>query len=249
VNYARFVDQLTEQAAALRAAVAVAGPSAPVPTCPKWTVQGLVRHLAKVQQWAVRALVTDPDGEPPHPDEPPAEWDALLSWWETQVGTLVDTLRGLEPDSPAWVFDGISPHTAGFWARRQAHETAIHRLDGEHAVAGSDLPDAVPSLVYDPEFAADGIDEALAVGLPRQARREPVPVRGSVLIHAADAGRAWLVGLAPGEPLDVGPAEPGIDADASLVGTADAVYRAVWGRPSHAVRGGDLALITALRAP
>jgi uncharacterized protein (TIGR03083 family) len=233
----------------MRAAVASAGPDAAVPTCPGWTVRDLVRHLARTQQWAGRSLLTDPEGASPQRDEPPTAWGELLSWWDEQVGTLVDTLRGHEPEAPAWIFDPNGPHTAAFWARRQAHETAIHRLDAEHALVGSDRPDSVPTLVFDPEFAADGIDEGLAVGLSRRAAREGITLQGSVLFHAADAGRAWLVHLKPGSPLEIGPAEPAIDADASVVGTADAVYRAIWGRPSTAVRGGDHALISALRAP
>jgi uncharacterized protein (TIGR03083 family) len=249
VEFARFVDQITEQTAAMRAAAVAAGPDAATPTCPEWTVRRLVRHLAKVQQWSGRALLTAPDGESPHPDEPPAEWDGLLAFWDEQAGTLVDTLRKLGPDVPTWIFDAKSSHTAGFWARRQAHEVAIHRLDAEHALAESDSPDAVPTLVFDPPFAADGIEEGLVVAVSRRSLREGVTVRGTVLFHAADAGRAWLVRLTPGEPLEIGAAEPGIDADASVVGTADAVYRAVWSRPSTAVRGGDGALIAALRAP
>ena len=249
MEFARFVDQVAEQTAAMRAAAVQAGPEAPVPTCPQWTVRDLAAHLVRVQQWSSKALLTDPEGESPQRDEPPADWDELLSWWDEQAGTLVDTLRELGPDAPAWVFDRRSPHTVGFWARRQAHEVAIHRLDAEHALAGSDAADAVPTLVYDPEFAADGVDEGLRVPVARRSLREGVTQQGSVLFHAADAGRAWLVHLIPGEPLQIGHAEPGIDADASVVGTADAVYRAVWGRPSHAVRGGDHALLAALRAP
>ena len=233
----------------MRAAVAAAGPDAAVPTCPEWTVRGLVRHLARVQQWAGRALVTEPKAGSPQPDEPPGEFDELLAWWDEHIEILVNRLTELGPDAPAWVFDSNSADTAAFWARRQAHETAIHRLDAEHALAASDDPGAVPTLVYEPEFAADGIDEALAIPLSRRALREGVTVAGTVLVHAADAGRAWLVRLTPGGPLEIGAAEPGIDADASLVGTADAVYRAVWGRPSTAVRSGELELISSLRAP
>jgi uncharacterized protein (TIGR03083 family) len=249
VEFTRFVDQIAEQTAAMRAAAVEAGPDAPVPTCPQWTVRDLARHLVRVQQWSGRALLTDPEGESPQREEPPADWDELLSWWDQQAGTLVDTLRKLGPEAPAWVFDPKAPRTVGWWARRQAHEVAIHRLDAAHALAGSDGADAVPTLVYDPEFAADGVDEGLHVGVSRRTLREGVTVSGDVLFHAADAGRAWLVTLTPGEPLRIGDAEPGIDAGASVVGTADAVYRAVWGRPSHAVRGGDPALIAALRAP
>jgi uncharacterized protein (TIGR03083 family) len=247
VDYAQFVEQVAAQADAMRAAAVAAGPDAPVPTCPEWTVRKLVRHMARVHQWAGRALLADPHGEAPARDEPPEDWADVLSWWDEQRATLVSMLRERGPDAPAWVF-GPSP-TASFWARRQAHETAIHRLDAEHAAAGSDQPDAVPALVFDPEFAADGIDEAVNLLIPRRLGREPTTARGSVLFHAADAGRAWLVHLKAAELLEVGPADPAIDADASVVGTADAVYRAAWHRPSHAVRGGDEALIAALRTP
>lgn len=234
----------------MRAAVVSAGPDVPVPTCPEWTVRALVRHMARVHNWAGKGLIADPAGSRPEMESPPEQWDDLLPWWDKELATLVDRLREREPDAPAWVFAPTQPRTAAFWARRQAHETAIHRLDAAHAVAGSAAPDAVPALVFDPGLAADGIDEVLHVGISRRLQREPATVGGTVLLHAADAGRAWLVRLRPGEPLEIGPADhPAIDADASVVGTADAVYRAAWGRPSHAVTGGDLALISALRAP
>jgi uncharacterized protein (TIGR03083 family) len=247
VEFSRYVDHVSEQAAALRAAAVATGPDADVPTCPKWTVKDLVRHLARVHNWTAQSLAADPAGESPEVAEPPAEFENLLEWWDKQLAEVVDRLRTGGPDAPAWIFHKPVPHTAAFWARRQAHETAIHRLDLEHALAGSD---AVPTLLFDPELAADGIDEIVHVSLFRMSVREPVTVNGTVLFHAADAGRAWLLHLKAGEPLAVGPAEdPAIDADATLVGTADAVYRAAWGRPSTAVRGGDHALISALRAP
>lgn len=93
-------------------------------------------------------------------------------------------------------------------------------------------------------FAADGVDEALAV----MVARFPVDVAGTVLVHAADAGRAWQVTLADGQKPVIGKATE-LDPDASLVGTADAVYRALWKRPSTAVVNGDPALVAALRTP
>jgi uncharacterized protein (TIGR03083 family) len=227
----------------MRAAAVAAGPDAQVPTCPEWTVGRLVRHMARVHHWASRSLVSDPAGESPVTEQPPEPWDELLSWWDTEYGLLVERLRSLEPDAAVWVFPTHITATAAFWARRQAHETAIHRLDAEYALH------EVPTLIFSPEFAADGIDEALNVTTYRQWLRDKAEVKGTVLFHAADAGRAWLVRLTPGSPLEIGAAEPGLDADATVAGTADAVYRAVWKRPSTAVLGGDRALIDALRAP
>jgi hypothetical protein len=56
-----------------------------------------------------------------------------------------------------------------------------------------------------------------------------------VLFHAADAGRAWELRLAPGEVPVAGPiTDSGTEGDVIIAGTADAVYRAAWGRPSGA---------------
>jgi uncharacterized protein (TIGR03083 family) len=250
VEFAEYLDEIADQAAALRAAAVSAGPDAPVPTCPEWTVRDLVRHVARVHNMVCQALRSSPDAEV-RADRPPESWDEILPWWDQQLATMLATLREVGPDSPAWVFGrnlpGIDPN-ALFWARRQAHETAVHRLDAEHAAAGSDRADAVPSLVFEPGFAADGIDELVVLMLPRRLERERPEVSGTVLVHAADAGRAWLVELRAGEVPVVGPADE-IDTDASLVGTADAVYRAAWRRPSTAIRTGDRTLLDAMHTP
>ncbi|HEY0452275.1 maleylpyruvate isomerase N-terminal domain-containing protein [Actinophytocola sp.] len=248
MDFASYLEQVARQAAALRAAAVAAGPGAPVPTCPEWTVRGLVRHIARVHNWVIKALDAVPTAEGVRPDRPPEVWDELLPWWDDQVAAMVGTLEAKGPDAPAWVFHPEVETTAVFWARRQAHETAIHRLDAEHANAGSDGAAAVPSLVFEPDFAADGIDEALVLMVPRKLARERPDAKGTVLFHAADAGRAWTVHLEPGEVPRVTTAEE-VDTDASVVGTADAVYRATWHRPSTAVTTGDQTLVDTLRTP
>ena len=68
-----------------------------------------------------------------------------------------------------------------------------------------------------------------------------------MLYHAADAGRAWTVRLVAGQLPQTAP-ESVAEPDASVVGLADAVYRAAWGRPSGATVTGDPALVQATRA-
>jgi uncharacterized protein (TIGR03083 family) len=248
VDFASYLDQVERQAAALRAAAVSAGPDATAPTCPKWTVHELVSHIAGVHNWVVQATRSEPTGKRPTRATPPEDWHELLGWWDGQLATMLGELKAGGPDASTWVFHPDVDSTAAFWARRQAHETAIHRLDAEHAVAGSADPSAVPSLVFDPELAADGIDELLVLMTPRVVDRHRPTVEGTVLFHAADAGRAWLVRLTPGELPEIGPADE-IESDASVVGTADAVYRAVWRRPSTAIVTGDRTLVEALRTP
>lgn len=239
-----FVAQIETQASSMRSAAVKAGQNAPVPSCPEWTVLDLVRHQASVHSWAAEAVVTAPDGDRPAWPKAPREFDEALSWWDAALSVLLERLRDAPPDRPAWTFQG--PLRADFWARRQAHETSIHRLDAELAT-GHELP----SLVFDSEFAADGIDEFLTIMVPRQLQLgRVVEATGQILVHAADAGRAWDVRLTAGKPVVVtGVHDSAVDSDATIAGTADAIYRALWGRPSHAIVSGDQSLLAALPRP
>ncbi|WP_394615137.1 maleylpyruvate isomerase N-terminal domain-containing protein [Lentzea sp. JNUCC 0626] len=239
-----FVAQVETQASSMRSAVVQAGPDAPVPSCPEWTVRDLVRHQAEVHTWAAEALVTTPGNGRPKWPHAPEGFDEALSWWETGLSLLLDRLRETPADRPAWTFQG--PMLAGFWARRQAHETSIHRLDAELAT-GRDLP----ALTFDPEFAADGVDEYLTVLVGRRIELGfPVTGTGRLLVHAADAGRTWEVRLTENEPLVVSaPQDSAFEEDATLAGTADALYRHLYGRPSHAIVTGDESLLAALPRP
>ncbi|MFD5827652.1 maleylpyruvate isomerase N-terminal domain-containing protein [Lentzea sp. NPDC060358] len=239
-----FVAEIEKQASALRSAAVEAGPDAPVPPCPGWTVLDLVRHIGEVHTWAAEAVVTAPeDGRPAWPAAP-QDFDDVLPWWDTGFALLTDRLRETPADRPAWTFHG--PQLAGFWSRRQAHETAVHRLDAE--IAGGQEP---PALVFDPEFAADGIDEYLTVMVARRIELgRHVAATGRLLVHAADAGRTWELRLTAGEPLVVtAPQGPAFEEDATLAGTADAVYRALYARPHHALVSGDASLLAALPRP
>ncbi|CAM06143.1 uncharacterized protein (TIGR03083 family) [Saccharopolyspora erythraea NRRL 2338] len=231
-------DALEEQASAFRTAAVDAGPDAPVPTCPGWDVTRLVRHLARVYAMANLALELGPSDERPAPQSVPEDFDAAFDFWNQQLVEFTTALSTADPDRPVWsFFPGGTPSS---WTRRMAHETAIHRLDAEHACG-----EHVQELLFDPEFAADGIDELLSLLLPLgdwSAKEHS----GRVLYHAADAGRAWLVTYRPGAAPDIGsPHDSALDAtevDATVAGTADAVYRKVWGRPSHASVTGDAVL-------
>ncbi|MFS8098085.1 maleylpyruvate isomerase N-terminal domain-containing protein [Lentzea alba] len=239
-----YLAQIETQASLLRTAALKAGPDAPVPSCPEWTVLKLVRHIAEVHTWAAQAVVTAPEAGRPEWPKSPRDFDEVFPWWDNGLSLLLERLRSTPADRPAWTFDKTS--RAAFWSRRQAHETSIHRLDAELAI-GHELP----ALVFDPEFAADGIDEYLTVLVARRVELGfPVSATGRLLVHAADAGRTWQVGLTAGEPLVVtGVQDAAFDEDATIAGTADAIYRALYVRPSHAIVSGDRTLLEGLPRP
>ncbi|MCW2793711.1 MAG: hypothetical protein JWO76_2809 [Nocardioides sp.] len=139
-----------------------ADPAAPVPSCPGWTVADLAGHLGGVHRWARAAVGTAPGDTAPRAGEPPGALtaQALADWLLEGARELVADLAAAGPDRPCWTF--AAPETAAFWARRQAHETAVHRWDLAAAVGGD--------TSLDPRLARDGVAEVVDVLLPRQVR-------------------------------------------------------------------------------
>jgi uncharacterized protein (TIGR03083 family) len=129
---------------------------ATVPSCPGWTVRDLVTHVGGVHRWAA-AIVggalsqSDPETHAAVGSGPP---DAqLLDWFRSGHARLVQTLQSADPAVPFWSFLPAATPLAS-WARRQAHETAIHRADVELAASGN-------VTHFDDAFALDGLDELL----------------------------------------------------------------------------------------
>lgn len=126
----------------------------PVPSCPGWTMADLVAHVGVVHRHKERIihglLTEDPgiDGI-----EPPEGEAALLSWYTEGLDLLVDTMQGADPDAPAWSWHEAD-QTVGFWFRRMAHETTVHRVDAE-------LSAGIDPAPLDAELAIDGLDEVL----------------------------------------------------------------------------------------
>jgi hypothetical protein len=128
---------------------------------------------------------------------------------------------------------------AASWARRQAHELVVHRMDLE-AAAG------VPHAPVQSELAEDGVDELLAIVVPRWAHTEPlVSADGTVAVTATDTGRTWSVRIDRGG-VTVS-AQPTGTEDARLSGEATQLLLRLWGRPANVTVDGDPAAEALLR--
>jgi uncharacterized protein (TIGR03083 family) len=227
-----------------------AGLAAAVPSCPPWQVRDLLRHQGYVHRWATAYVSVPIRAQAPELTE--AEQlaggvadDRLLDWFRDGHGALIRTLRAADPGVASWTFlDAPSP--LAFWARRQAHETAIHRADAQ--LAAGQAPG------YQPDFAADGIDELIMGFFARgggEPEREPAPDR-TLLIRATDAGQAWRAELGTdGRRVErvsrgAGPAACVLD------GPASGLYLLLWNRSEAAAAGvsvtGDEDLAAAWRA-
>lgn len=137
----------------LRDVAARADPGARVPSCPEWTMSDLLRHVGTVYLHKVECmrLGGGPDAWPPPglDDEPPLE---LL---DRGYAALTAEFAARRPEDRA--FTWYEPdQSVGFWIRRMAQETVIHRVDAE---LGAGEPVAgIPA-----DLAADGVDELLVV--------------------------------------------------------------------------------------
>ncbi len=219
----RYVTAIRTDAALLADAARRAGPDGSVPTCPEWTVGDLVRHLGGVQRWAT-GYVADGRREvwAVDLDEVVGAWpgdDALLEWFTVGAEALAVALEQADPDLECWTFLRATSPLA-MWARRQAHESAIHRVDAELAAGPS-------TSAFDPTFAADGVDELLTCFVVRSKtglRRRP---RRTMRVVATDAPGDWLVHIGP-DGVVTQPGSPG--ADAEVHGPAADLDLLLWNR-------------------
>jgi uncharacterized protein (TIGR03083 family) len=228
LRVADFLEVLDHEGRLLAAAADAVGPGADVPPCPGWRVRDLVRHLGAVHRWAA-ALVADRATTPPPLGDPPERADdELVSWYRDSHRLVLDTLAAAPADLECWTFHAApNPSPLAFWARRQAHETAVHRYDAESARGGEPSP-------VGRHFAVDGIDELLRGFHARE--------RSRLRVRAVDAGpdAVWTVRLTAGPAMTVRAAEG--EAEAELSGPAEQLYLALWNRTAIPRVTGDPAL-------
>jgi uncharacterized protein (TIGR03083 family) len=230
VDVADLLAHLDAEGPALAGAAERAGLDARVAAC-DWTVRDLVVHTGGVHRWAAAIVAR----RSPSTDVPegaavgtgPGD-DELLSWFLDGHRALVQTLRDAPDDLDCAAFLP-APTPRHFWARRQAHETAMHRADAESA--GGTIPP------YTAGFAADGIAEVLTGFAPR--RRNALPLAGRLLVAATD-GPSWTV-TTGGERAVTVPATD--DAhDVTVAGTSSDLYLWLWNRPATVTIDGDTSL-------
>lgn len=231
----RYLERLRAESARL-GEVARSGLDAAVPSCPGWTVDDVVRHVAQVYVHKVEVLRL---GARPDPWPPDFSARETLQWYDETRAAVVDALEAAGTGLQTWTF---SPRdtTSGFWHRRMVHETVVHRIDVEQA------HDAVSPI--DPEVALDGIDEVLypTLGGPWWEEGDTAhPVDASVRLVAA--GRSWTV-HADATSVDVRQGAEG-DAAAEIAGDPDRLYLWLWGRAGDdSVRStGDPEVVRAFR--
>ncbi len=221
MDTAAHIAALRREGQLLAANAEAAGPDATVSTCPGWQVRDLVRHTGAVHRWATGFVAERHTSPRPLTEGPDLDGDELFAWFREGHGLLVEALEQAPDDLECWAFLP-APSPLAFWARRQAHETAIHRIDSESA-----LPSGERTTIGS-AFAADGIDELLRGFHARERSRvrseEPKVLR----IHATDEDAVWTVRISEKPPVTTPGAED--EADCEISGPAARLYSAMWNR-------------------
>jgi uncharacterized protein (TIGR03083 family) len=227
------IDHLAAEGTLLGAATERAGWDAAVPHL-DWTVRDVVVHLGGVHRWAADVVSTaspvleteayravgagPPDGE-------------LLDWFLVGHTALVTALSEASPD-----LDVVTFLRAGspleFWARRQAHETTVHRVDVETAagVGPSPIDDAV---------AWDGIREVLGGFAAR--RSNAIARKASLLLAPGDDTTCVRLEFG-GERIEATDHDTPPPSDATVRGAPADLYLWLWNRPCGAQVEGDLSV-------
>ncbi|HSR86095.1 MAG TPA: maleylpyruvate isomerase family mycothiol-dependent enzyme [Streptosporangiaceae bacterium] len=235
--------EIQASAARLAEIVSTHDPDLRVPTCPDWTLRQLGTHVGRVHRWAAAIVASRATERIPFDSVPdgkyPAAAEDRAAWLNAGADRVIAAIKAAG-DQPVWAFGRLAPAT--FWARRQAHETAVHRIDAELAVG--------QAVVLDAGLAADGIDEWLGMLAGRGYRgadaTKALPAGARLQLRAtapgapdADAAAEWMVGnTGAGLSLQRGSGP----ADVSVSGPADRLLLALVRRapaddPALAVTG------------
>ena len=94
-------------------------------------------------------------------------------------------LAAAPDDLQCWTFLA-APSPRAMWARRQAHETAVHRVDAQLAT-GTAVTRCAPA------FAADGIDELLTLFVPRRSSTLRADPPATLAVRCTDVDASWLL--------------------------------------------------------
>ena len=218
--------------------------TAEVPSCPGWTVSDLVHHVAEVYLHKTECMRQQVSPEP----WPPAELalEEPIPLLERAYAALTAQFAARAPGdvSPTW---HQANRTVGFWIRRMAQETVIHRIDAELALGE-------PVAAIPADLAVDGIDEVLTlfVGHGSHAWAEDFgPTLAAAIgyrIRVRTEGRSWAVTTsAGGAEITADGADP---VDATIAGDPASVLRWLWARGAEdaVTVEGEHKAVTELRA-
>jgi uncharacterized protein (TIGR03083 family) len=207
-----------------------------VPTCPDWSVDDLTWHVGMVYLHKATAMRegAQPENWPPDYDDDASALELI----DDAYRQLTAEFAARDPAEASGTWYGPD-QTVGFWIRRMAQESVIHRIDAE-------LGAGVPVSPVPDDLAVDGIDELLKVFVAYSVSewadsfteaQQDSPGRTCLITADATAASpavSWLVRTSPGKfTVSDGTGKPGSDGitpDVTVSGAPADVLRWAWNR-------------------
>jgi uncharacterized protein (TIGR03083 family) len=204
-----------------------------VPWSDDWTVATVAQHVGGVHHVVAKVVEDRPAGDFSlfkSLDRPDREDPGLGAWVAEGTAALAAQLRATDPAAECWSW-WPEGGNAGFWQRRMAQETLVHRWDAEQGAG-------VTADRMAPEVAADGIDEYLDVFVAVTRMLNSAPAGPSIHFHCTDTDGEWLLELpVGGERVLTREHRKG---DIALRGPAEGLLLVAWGRMSPSAAGVDV---------
>ena len=197
----------------------------PVPTCPGWTTGELTRHVGSVYRATLAWLAEG--ARPRRWQREPGEGQPAEEYLREGLAALRAELERHDPAERAASWWPADP-TYGFWRRRMAHETTVHRIDLQRAAATpfADTPDDIPD-----DVAVDGVDEMLCLWFGQRLPMLGMTGTRTGSVAVRTAGHNWIARAGTTETVAWRcSARETEHADVVVTGRPAEVYLWLWGR-------------------
>jgi uncharacterized protein (TIGR03083 family) len=221
-DHGRLLEVLEEEGELLASSARGADPDLPVPNAPGMTLAGTVRHVGSVYRMVVSWLRAG-GGTPTRWQRAPLAGQAVEDYLRVGLHALVAELAAHDPAEGCptwWPLD----QTYGFWCRRMAHESTIHRIDVQQAVVGMTVGGPLPD-----EIAFDGVDEILSLWFTHRLGVLGVANSWTGTVAVLAGRRRWIARMTA-TGTSSWRAEPDEPADASISSDPTGMYLWLWGR-------------------
>lgn len=220
-DYGRLLEVLRVEGELLVTSAMGTDPNLPVRFAEGMTLGDTVRHVGSVYRMVLAWLRSG--DQPTRWQRAPVAGQSLAEYLRLGLTDIVAELSAHDPADAApswWPLD----QSYGFWYRRLAHETTVHRYDAQTAAAAMTV-----TARFDEDIAYDGIDEMLSLWFTHRLGVLGVTNSWTGKVAVVAGRRRWIAQMTPTGTASW-PAEPDEEADASVSTDPSGMYLWLWGR-------------------
>lgn len=222
-GYDRLLEVLELEGGLLAASARGASPGLAVPNAPGMTIGGTVRHVGSVYRMVV-AWVRAGGQAPTRWQRAPDEDQSAEDYLREGHRQVLAELSAHDPEQGCATWWPVH-QDYGFWYRRLAHESTVHRIDVQQAAAGM----VVGGIAED--IALDGVDEILSLWFTHRLGVLGVSNEWQGQVGVITGRRRWIAAMtATGTSAWRAGEDELDDVDATITSDPTGMYLWLWGR-------------------